>query len=93
MDPGITFSKDQSLSTSTQEFQMQDVPYAQTISSVLWTVGILRPDVVFTIGILSQIIQNLGQVHWEGVKREILYLGSTKTLWLTFSGHGNTILE
>ena len=60
---------------------------------ILLPVIISRPDVVFAIGILSQFIQNLGQVHWEGVKRVILYLGSTKDLWLMFSGHENTVLE
>ena len=48
---------------------------------------------MFTIGILSQFLQNPGQAHWAGVKQVISYLGSTKNLWLTFVGHGNTILE
>ena len=93
MDPGITFSKDQSPSTPTQEFRMRDVPYVQAIGSVLWPVVISRPDAAFAIGVLSQFIQNPGQAHWEGVKRVISYLGSTKNLWLTFGGSGNTILE
>ena len=72
---------------------MWDVPYVQAISSVLWPVVISHPDVAFTVGILSQFIQNPGQVHWEGIKRVITYLGNTKNLWLTFGGCGNTILE
>ena len=76
-----------------QEFQMRDVPYVQAIGSVLWPVVISRPDAAFTIGILSQFIQSPGQAHWEGVKRVILYLGTTKNLWLMFGGCGNTVLE
>ena len=72
---------------------MQDVLYAQAISSVLLQAVIFRPDAAFAIGILSQFIQNLSQAHWEGVKRVISYLGSTKILWLTFGGHGNTVIE
>jgi hypothetical protein len=31
--------------------------------------------------------------YWEGVKRLITYLRSTKDLWLTFGGKGKNILE
>ena len=72
---------------------MQDIPYVQAIGSVLWPVVICHPDVAFAVRILSQFIQNLGQVHWEGIKRVITYLENMKNLWLTFGGHGNTILE
>ena len=92
MDPGITFSKDQSPLTLSQEFWMRDVLYAQVIGSVLWSVVMSHPDVAFAFGILSQFIQNLGQVHWKGVKRVITYLGNTKDLWLTFGRCRNTIL-
>ena len=71
---------------------MWDILYAQAIGSVLWPVVISHPDVAFTVGILSQFIQNPGQVHWEGVKRVITYLGNTKDLWLTFGRCRNTIL-
>ena len=93
MEPGITFSNDQSPSTPMQEFQMRDVPYTQAIGCLLWPVVISRLDAAFAVGILSQFIQNPGPAHWEGVKRIITYLGNTKNLWLTFGGHGNTILD
>src|ERR1700733_11996822 len=54
---------------------------------------ILRLDAAFAVGILSQFIQNPGKVHWEALKCLIVYLGCTKNLWLTFGGHGKTILE
>ena len=93
MDPGITFSKDQSPSTLTQEFWMQDVPYAQAIGCVLWPIVISCLDALFAVRILSQSIQNPGPAHWEGVKRITTYLGNMKNLWLTFSRHGNTTLD
>ena len=45
------------------------------------------------MGVLSQFIQDPGPAHWEGVKRLINYLGSTKDLWLTFGGTKETLLE
>ena len=35
----------------------------------------------------------MGPAHCEGVKRIITYLRNMKNLWLTFGGHGNTILD
>jgi hypothetical protein len=93
MESAAQFSKDQSPSTPTQEMRMRGIPYAEAIGSVLWPVIISRPDAAFAVGILSQFIQNPGPAHWEGVKRLITYLGSTKDLWLTFGGKGKNILE
>jgi hypothetical protein len=72
---------------------MCGVPYAEAIGCVLWPVMITQPDCTFAIGILSQFIQNPGNVHWEALKRVMVYLGSTKDLWLTFGGRGKTLVE
>ena len=34
----------------------------------------MRPDIAYAVGILSQFIKNLGQSHWEALKRVIMYL-------------------
>ena len=60
---------------------------------MLWPVDISRPDAAYAVGVLSQFIKNPGQAHWEGVKRVISYLGSTKYLWLTFGGQKETLIE
>jgi hypothetical protein len=72
---------------------MHGVLYSEAIGSVLWPVVVSRPDAAYAVGILSQFIQNPGPAHWEGVKRVISYLGSTKDLWLTFGGQGKANVE
>jgi hypothetical protein len=47
---------------------------------------------MFTVGILSQFIQNSGHVHWEALKQVMVYLGSTN-LWLTFGRQTQKLLE
>ena len=54
---------------------------------------ISRPDIAYATGILSQFIQNPGYVHWEGVKRIITYLNTTKNYWLTFGGTTKTLVK
>jgi hypothetical protein len=76
-----------------QAARMNGVPYSEAIGLVLWATVVSRPDTVFTVGVLSQFIQNPGPQHWEGVKRLIRYLGSTKEMWLTFGGSTQVLLE
>ena len=84
MVTGATFSTSDSPSTPTQVVCMRGIPYAEAISSVLWPVIVSRPDAAFAVSTLSQFIQNPGPAHWEALKHVIIFLGSTKDLWLTF---------
>ena len=75
MEMNAQFTKEQCPSTVNQVARMKGVPYSEAIGSVLWPVVVSRPDAAYTVGILSQFIQNPGPAHWEGVKRVISYLG------------------
>ena len=72
---------------------MKGIRYSEAIGSILWPAIVSRPNIVYTTGILSQFIQNLGYAHWEGVKRIITYLNTTKNYWLTFGGTMKTLVE
>lgn len=93
MEPSSHFTKEQGPSTPNQMTRMVGVPYAEAIGCVLWPVIVSRPDAAYAVGILSQFIQNPGQVHWEVLKRVVTYLGHTKNLWLTFGGHNRMNAE
>ena len=58
--------------------RMQGVPYNKAIGSVLWPAVVSRLDIIYAVGVLSQLIQNPGQAHWEALKRVISYLSMTK---------------
>ena len=75
MEPGVQFSVDQCLSSANQVARMCGVPYIQAIWSVLWPVVVSQPDAAYTVGVMSQFMQNPGPAHWEGLKRIINYLG------------------
>jgi len=67
--------------------------YGEAIGSVLWPTVVSRPDVAYAVRILLQFIQNPGPDHWEALKRVIIYLQTTKTLWLTFRGKSKQLVE
>ena len=76
-----------------QVARMRGIPYAEAIGSVLWPVIVSQPDAAFAVSTLSQFIQNPGPAHWEALKRVIVFLGSTKDLWLTFGGRSKLAVE
>ena len=85
MVTSATFSTADSPLTPIQVAHMHRIPYTEAIGSVLWPVTISWPDAAFAVSILSQFVQNPGPTHWEVLKCIIVFLGSTKDLWLTFS--------
>ena len=91
MDPNAVYSNQQSPTMPNQVAHMQGVLYNKAIGGVLWPAIVLRQDIAYAIGILSQFIQNPGQTHWEALKWVISYLNTTKDLWLTF-GSGSKLL-
>ena len=93
MEANAQFSVNQCPSTINLVERMKGVPYSKVIGSVLWATVISRLDTAYLVGVLSQFIQNPGPAHWEGVKRVISYLSSTKGLWLTFGGKKDILLE
>ena len=93
IEPGTYYAKEQCPSMPNQVAKMNSIPYSEAIGSVLWPAIVSRPDVAYAIGILSQFIQNPGQLHWEGVKQIISYLYSTKDHCLTFCGKGKKLIK
>ena len=94
MVTGATFSTANSPLTPMQVVCMHVIPYAEAIGSVLWKVVVVsQPDVAFAMSILSQFMQNPGPTHWEVLKHIIIYLRSTKDLWLTFSRQSKPTAE
>jgi hypothetical protein len=80
MEPGAVLSKDQC------PRQPLNVPDHKACGHTLWPAVISWLDVQFAIGILSQFMQNPGELHWNALKRVIKYLYMTQDLWLTMGG-------
>ena len=93
MVTGATFSTSNSPSIPTQVAHMRGIPYAEAIGSILWPVIVSQPDAAFAVSTLSQFLQNPGPAHWEALKCVIIFLGSMKDLWLTFSGRSKLAAE
>ena len=47
---------------------MEKTPYWQGIGSLMWAAVATQPDIVFTVSLLSQFLENPDTVHWSTVK-------------------------
>ena len=63
---------------------MRKVPYWEAIGSLMYATIAMHPDITFAVSVLSQFLDNLGEVHWEGIKHIFRYLASTKDCMLTY---------
>jgi hypothetical protein len=57
---------------------MKSVPYAPDVGSLMYAMVVTRPDIAYTVGIVSRFMHNLGRPHWNAVKHIIRYLVGTQ---------------
>ena len=71
--------------------------YASVIGSLLYIANTFRPDLSYSVSVLSQFTSNPTEEHWTGVKRILRYLNGTKECGLKFSRseiekHGDSLV-
>ncbi|KAD6119896.1 hypothetical protein E3N88_11167 [Mikania micrantha] len=71
--------------------EMDRVPYASAVGSLMYAMVCTRPDIAHAVGVVSRFLSNPGKNHWEAVKWILRYLRSTSKLGLSF-GDGEPML-
>ena len=84
MDPNIRYLKNQYLQTPEQAAEMCHISYREAVGSLLYLAVATHPDIAFPIGILTQFMDNPGQVYWKGVKQIFWYLAGTRDWVLVY---------
>ena len=65
---GVPLSDDQRPKTLEEKKIMRQVPYASTMGSLMYAMLCTRPDICYSIGIVSRYQSNPGPKHWEVFK-------------------------
>ena len=60
--------------------QMSKVPYASAVGSLMYAMLCTRPDICYTVGLVSRYQSSPGPYHWKVVKRILRYLRGTMDL-------------
>lgn len=72
--------------------EMQKIPYASAVGSLMYAMMCTRPDIAYSVGIVSRFLSNPGKEHWDAVKWILRYLRGTSKACLCFE-NGKTMLE
>ena len=73
--------------TLREKEQMKRVPYASVVGSLMYAILCTRPDICFTVGMVSRYQSNPGLAHWKAVKRIFRYLKGTADYSLCYQGN------
>ena len=63
--------------------QMEDIPYASVVGSLMYAQTCTRPYICFAVDMLGKYQSNLGLEHWKTTKKVLRYLQGTKSHMLT----------
>ena len=85
MEPGLHLSKDMAPSTPEEVELMRTIPYIHAVGSLMYLAISTRPDIAYTVGVLSRFSPNPGPPHWLAVKHLFRYLKGTLDYKLTYS--------
>jgi hypothetical protein len=83
---GKTLSKTQSPATAKDREEMNKIPYASAICSIMYAMLCTRPDVAHAISLTSRYQSDLGLEHCMAVKNIFKYLQRTKDMFLVYGG-------
>jgi hypothetical protein len=86
---GDKFSLMQCPQNEWERKQMERIPYASAVGSLMYAQTCTRPDISFVVGMLGRYQVNPGLENWKAAKKVMRYLQGTKDYMLTFRRSDN----
>ncbi|KAL0549956.1 hypothetical protein IC582_014451 [Cucumis melo] len=87
----IHLLKEQCPKTPQEVEDMSNIPYAFAVGSLMYAMLCTKPDICYSLGIVSRYQFNPGRDHWTVVKNILKYLRRTKDYMLVY-GYKDLIL-
>ena len=86
---GDSFSQSQCPQNDLEHKEMENIPYASVVGSLMYAQTCTRPDISFAVGMLGRYQSNPGVHHWKAAKKVLRYLQGTKEHMLTYKRSNN----
>ncbi|KAL3623658.1 hypothetical protein CASFOL_032474 [Castilleja foliolosa] len=88
-------SCDQSDSAEKEKDEIEDYPFANVIGSLMYAMVCTRPDLAYSLSILSRYMGNPKRVHWQAAKWLMKYIRGTMNVCLCYrkSDRGGNLVE
>ena len=84
MSKGDKFSLCQCPKNDLETKEMQKIPYASSVGSLMYAQVCTRLDIAYIVGMLGRYLSNPGLDHWKVAKQVMRYLQRTKDFMLTY---------
>ena len=81
---GVPLFDDQRPKTQEEENMMRQVPYASAVGSLMYAMLCTRPDICYSVGMVSRYQSNPRPKHWQAVKHILKYLLRTRDCMLVY---------
>ena len=81
---GIVLSKKDCATTPEERERMSRIPSASAVGSIMYAMPCPRPDVAYSLGVVSRYQSDPGEAHWQVVKTILKYLRNTKDQMLIY---------
>jgi hypothetical protein len=91
-DINVKLSTSQSPQSDEERAEMVKIPYQNAIGSLMYAMIGTRPDIAYSVGVLSKYNANPGKAHWQAVKRVFRYLQGTKNHSLEYRQTGKSLI-
>ncbi|KAK2988522.1 hypothetical protein RJ640_022473 [Escallonia rubra] len=72
-----------------EQDEMECIPYASAVGSLMYAQICTRPDIAYVVGMLGRYQINPGMGHWKAAKKVMRYLQGTKNFMLTYRKSDN----
>ena len=86
---GDSFSRSQCPQNDLERKEMENIPYASVVGSLMYAQTCTRPDISFVVGMLGRYQSNPGVHHWKAAKKVLRYLQGTKEDMLIYRRSNN----
>ena len=81
MRHGISLATSMSPKTPEEMTNIDMIPYASAIGSIMYAMLCTRPDIAHALSVTSRYRADLGLEHWKAVKYILKYLRRNKDLY------------
>ncbi|XP_058729485.1 secreted RxLR effector protein 161-like [Vicia villosa] len=81
---GDKLSKSECPQNAKETSEMERVPYASAVGSLMYAQVCTRSDIAYAVNVLGRYLSNPGLGHWKAVKKVMRYLQGTKDYILTY---------
>ena len=90
---GYQFKLSAAQLTEAERAQMDGIPYAQAMGSLMYTMFCTRPDIAFAVSVVSRFLSCSNKTHWGAIKWIMRYLRGSSACGLLYGKSRSGVSE